>query len=554
MHNLPNYWINVKNVKNFMLDDPILDWLNLYGKDNGFKYDIKKKDLFKEYIQKKTEKFRKGVYDNIKKNNGIVVIDKKLDVRKKVSLTLKNIIQGTNIILNGEIIENDLNIHGTCDILIRSDKINNIMNINYEEQKIGCKIHDKFHYVIINLKCIKIKISKKSNILNTKKNIVLKSENILLNNCLNNIQGYKPKKSFIIADKYDINDQIFSTDEYIATIDEIDEKKMNTKIFKSIKWLKELYLYGKNWNIYPPSREELYPNMCNTENDFPWNIVKKEIALKINEITLLWNCGVKQRNYFHQKGVFQWKDNDFNTNHLSFSKEKQNIISKMIDVNHYYQEDLVIYPRKIKKKENKEILESNDVEFIVDFETITMEYSNNKFRGIFMIGCMVIFKEENGIQQEFKQFVSEELTDEEEEKIVKEWIEYMEYFENKFQKKNFKIFHWGKAEQSIYKQINSKFESKKLNFIDLLDIFKTEPIIVKDAFSYGLKDIVKSLHKHGIIKQIWEEEMNGKEAMVQALEEYNTKQKTKVMKLIEKYNYYDCKVIEEILNILRDMI
>ena len=330
---------------------------------------------------------------------------------------------------------------------------------------------------------------------------------------------------------------------------------MSKKISESIKWLKELYLYGKNWNIYPPSRKELYPNMCNTENDFPWSNVKREIAIRINEITLLWNCGIKHRNYFHQKGIYEWKDNHFNTDNLSFSEDKKNIISKMIDVNHFYQEDLVIYPRKIKKKKNIEILDEKIVEFIVDFENITMENTQNKFRGIFMIGCLVIFKDKDKVNQEFKQFVSTELNDEEEKRIVKEWIDYMESFENKFKTKNCKIFHWGKAEQIIYKQVNNKLNFKSLNFVDLLDIFKTEPIIIKDAFSYGLKDIVKSLNKHGIIKDIWEEEMNGKEAMIQAMEEYNNKtHKSKTMKLIEKYNYYDCRVIIEILNILRNMI
>ena len=39
MHNLSNYWINVNKIKNFILDDPLLDWLDLYGKKNGFEYD-----------------------------------------------------------------------------------------------------------------------------------------------------------------------------------------------------------------------------------------------------------------------------------------------------------------------------------------------------------------------------------------------------------------------------------------------------------------------------------------------------------------------------------
>ena len=157
-------------------------------------------------------------------------------------------------------------------------------------------------------------------------------------------------------------------------------------------------------------------------------------------------------------------------------------------------------------------------------------------------------------ESEFKQFTAKQLNDKEEENIVREWIEYMEIFEQKFNTSNCKIFHWGKAEQFIYRQVNNKLKFKDLNFIDLLDVFKTEPIIIKDCFSYGLKDVVKSLHKYGIIKEIWEEEMNGKEAMIKAWENYNNKDKNNVMENIKKYNYYDCKVIDNILIFLREMI
>tara|TARA_Y100000991_G_C21960449_1_gene344188 strand:+ start:27 stop:1679 length:1653 start_codon:yes stop_codon:yes gene_type:complete len=550
MHNLPNYWINAKNIKNYILDDPLLDWLNIYGQENGFEFDRQKKDLFKEFIRNKSENFKQMILNNIVSQH---IIDKKLPLRSRVSLTSKYIIEGKDIIVNGELFDNEINIYGSCDIIVRSDKINKIFKTQYEYEKKPCSLHNNFHYVIINMKCIKIKISKKMNILNTKKNMVFKSESIILNRCLGKIQGYTPDKCFIIGDKYEINNTITSDVEYVAEINIEEEKELNKKIENSIQWLKELYLYGKNWQIYPPSRNELYPNMCNTENDFPWNKIKKEIAIKLNEITLLWNCGKKQRDLFHKEGIYEWTDHNFNTDKLSFNKDKKKIISKMVDINHYYNDSLSVYPRKIKKKQNIKILTQDEVEFIVDFETINMEDNEKQFNGIFMIGCFVNFKDKK--KNEFNQFIAKDLTDEEEKKIITEWIDYMNFFEEKFNLKS-KIFHWGKAEQSIYKQVTSKFEFKKLNFIDLLDVFKTEPIIVKDSFSYGLKDIVKALHKHGIIKEIWEEEMNGKEAMIQAWKQYNSKSKKQnnIMNNIGKYNYYDCKVIDEILVFIRNML
>ena len=43
-----------------------------------------------------------------------------------------------------------------------------------------------------------------------------------------------------------------------------------------------------------------------------------------------------------------------------------------------------------------------------------------------MIGCLVVF--ENN-ESKFKQFTAKQLNDKEEENIVREWIEYMEIFE-----------------------------------------------------------------------------------------------------------------------------
>ena len=50
--------------------------------------------------------------------------------------------------------------------------------------------------------------------------------------------------------------------------------------------------------------------------------------------------------------------------------------------------------------------------------------------------------------------------------------------------------------------------------------------------------------------------MNGKEAMIQAWKQYNSKSKKQnnIMNNIGKYNYYDCKVIDEILVFIRNML
>ena len=66
------------------------------------------------------------------------------------------------------------------------------------------------------------------------------------------------------------------------------DKIYKTDSLKHINWLKELE-NSSNWTHDPPSNDKIYPNMCN-KMDGIYHKVKKQIAEKYNEITLIWNC------------------------------------------------------------------------------------------------------------------------------------------------------------------------------------------------------------------------------------------------------------------------
>ena len=564
MYNLSNFWINTKKIRNYTLDDPLIDWLDLYGNKNGLVVNQKKKDEFQKFLVHKSQLFKNKIKKQFK---NIYIIDKKINITKRISLTINYMYAGKDIIFNAAVYDKDKQIYGNADILIRNDKIK-YYDLPIELNNIkshGSIFNDNYHYILITIKSANLKINindQESNILNTKKNIFIKSENILINQCLGKMQNYEPTYNFVISQKYNYtkNKQRIIINDYKQTIGKINihyEKNLKKKNNLSIKWIKDLYCYGDKWTIFPPSREELYPNMCNTENDFPWHSAKKIIAKKLNEITLLWNCGKKHRDYFHNKGIYKWNDNKFNPKQLSFNENRIDIISKMIDINHFY-EEIAFLPRKIKKKENLQSIQQKDIEFIVDFETINIEENENKkFSGLFMIGCIAKYKDNKGNNKtEFKQFTANKLNDKEEQQIVDNWILFMKSFKSKNLLENIKIFHWGNAEKTIFKQFKNKYTNYniELNFVDILNVFKSEPIIVKDSFSYNLKDISKALYKHGIVKTIWEEDMNGKEAMINAWILYNSKKNSNnILDKIGQYNYYDCKVIDDIILFLRNI-
>ena len=77
------------------------------------------------------------------------------------------------------------------------------------------------------------------------------------------------------------------------------EYKQKTK--EAIEWIKDLKKYGNTWTANPPSRIELYPNMCVDSRH--WNTEKEKIADDIGEMTNIWYIGVKNRNSAIQKGI-----------------------------------------------------------------------------------------------------------------------------------------------------------------------------------------------------------------------------------------------------------
>ena len=86
-----------------------------------------------------------------------------------------------------------------------------------------------------------------------------------------------------------------------------------------------------------------------------------------------------------------------------------------------------------------------------------------------------------------------------------------------------------------------------------------EPIIVQGIFQFGLKSIGKALYKNNLIQTTWDDENdNGLEAMIkfktvckQNKKNIPIKRYLEISKIIQ-YNKIDCKVLQEIFNLLKN--
>lgn len=544
-------------IRNFLLDDPLLDWLELYGNINNLPQKIIKQSAFDDFLRVQSNSFESSVINNLNSDFNGSLVPNTLDISERCVVTLNEMKKGKPIIYNGGIFNKNNNIYSIPCLLVRSDYINKIFkNSIITIDKKGCKFSKHWHYIIIHISYSNIHIPNNI-ILNKSKNIkILKGRLYLQNLGLSRIQKYLPKFSLIIAKKYILKDINHYQLDYTAPVYFDKELSIINKTNNAIKWLKELIKNGKNWNI---NNLNFYPNMCNQSSENIWDNIKKKIAENNKEITKLWSCGINERKRALELDINTW--DRCNSEVLGIKGKRKKILDNIISINNT-ECNILISPRKLKKSENIHLLKNDKLEFYVDFEMVNDLNIEHPYDIIFMIGCLTVYYENNKRCIEYKNFTTDILSKDCEISITNNWIEYMDNYKIKYNCKNPKLYHWGNAEKIQFRNLKNYHTNYNLitpKFVDLLDIFKNEPIVIKDSFNFGLKNIAETMYKHKMIETIWDDKnIDGKEAMVYAwkandiaIKQNKCMKNIYYMKNILKYNYYDCKVLQEIADYIR---
>ena len=563
-------WISATKTHNYMNKDPLIDWLNVYSKrERSFSMDYSlpnnSNETFTQFLMKKGVEFEKKVVEYLKEKFPVKTISN-FYTKETAKETLKLIKEGFPIIHSAPLYNQYNKTFGIIDLLIRSDYINKIINndvLTSEEEKIGCKFHDNFHYVVIDIKYHTLQLSSDGlHMRNSGRIPGYKSQLYIYNEIISSIQKYKPECAYILGRRwnYTSRQQKYSNDSCVDKLGIINFKEYDEHIKgltkKAVSWYRNVLKNGVNWNLSPPSNDNLYPNMCVDAGE--WNSYKEKLANRLSEITMLWQCGIKHRKNSFNKKIKSWKDPNCNADTLGVYNSYKKIVNSILDINR--QETDKIRPYKI---QNNFMNWKNEVdnELFVDFETFSDLCQNfnemplqKSFNIIYMIG---VGYKENG-SWKYRSFICEDITYKSENKVMKDFINFYN------EKSRPPIYYWC-AEQnfwnkSVSKQIENGFNmsnSRIDNWKDLQKIFKNkeEPIVIKNCFNFGLKNIVKHMRHYNMINtQLDAECKNGMMAMVKAWNCYTNFQKpveSAVMKDIEKYNEFDCQSLYDIIHYLR---
>ena len=526
-------YFSPNSLKNYILEDPILDYLK-----KKYKNPIKTVSAI-DYILEEGNHFEKAIIAELYSKFPLKICTISNEYRENklehYEYTKEIILDSKyEIILNGLLI-NDYNCtYGYPDLIVKGKWI--IENIKNNKIELDPSI-----YYIIDIKssCIHL-IDNGTYVANNKLYKFYKSQVYIYMKALEQIQNITSQHSFILGKSYSQTVNNINHKEYnpFHTLGVIDYKKesinFDSLISKAIEWKHKLDNEWHLWDETKPVIKEMYPNMKN-QYDYPYTQRKKEIAQKIKEITLLWKCGTSQREKAFDQKIKNYSNKRLKSSILGVQGPSENILNNIIEINQ--SSNLISIPEK--NNINNWRKQTHN-ELYVDFET----YNENNKTILYMIGIGIYTN-----KWEYTLFYIGDSICNNEKDVIEQFYNYIKPLRSK------RLIHWSKAEPVI---MNKKLKEYNLHYnfhwYDLLEVFRNtkHPIVIKDCFKYGLKEIVNTLYKHKLVSIQWTDLNDALLSVFIAKDIYNKRVPfDEYIKQIIEYNEIDCKALYELLNLIR---
>lgn len=577
---------------NYFRNDPLLDWLNLYGPPEKRDTEV---NFFLSMIRNKNRTFNALVSEYIKKRFPESFYDacpEPFQVQDDVELhklgyTFETIERTTaamerkvpiifNACFNSQLPSYPYPFGGRADMIVQNQYIGDLLDLTVvPDGPEDAYTIVNFKYATINLRADKV------HLLNNPKQKVYKAHLWLLNSALAVKQGYTPTTAYLIGRKYDfkkcgITYRINNAFKGIGEVDFTDDDNdYEDSCRQALEWLRIVRTTeAQSWDPFHPETSAeteaapyMYPNMKNAM-DYPWSAYKREIAHAIKDITLMYHCGPKVRDYAHSCGVTEWQELT-SESIIYHSGKLLDQIMEFVDINAGdgagdgagTATDTAI--NKISRKGY--INGRPGVEFYLDFEAIGNMYDDfSKFPEassqamIFLVGLITVDNVTG--QRNYVSYLIDQLDHHSERQMIAKMLTDMHQATAKYDQDFTPVYFWSNAENYMLKRAMGPdiVKENRLVMVDLCKAFRDAKVILPGQMGYGLKDVAKTMHRHGMIKTIWDESAevaSGLNATIEAMKTYNRDPETRRLhfrNLID-YNYVDCKVMEEILEYLRSV-
>ncbi len=603
-------WVSPGDIRNWMSGDPLIDWLQLYGRNCDF---IPKEETggydnnldFGKFVGERAAEFRAGIRRLLEAHFEIATVArhrgdiKRLDRARESFAAMQD---GVPIIHRAVLRDAENRTYGSPDLLVRSDVLRELFPDDIPEGEAGFPAPDlggnPWHYRVVNVKYATLHLNAAGTELGNSGNAPSKGDLYLLNRMLGRLQGYLPPASYVMGRGWTRTQrrQTYGCDSALDRLGAVPQDGSIARgvaiadaAEKATEWVRRVRSEGADWRLLPqPSVSELYPNMTSggdgdlmvestggeaadgDDGTSPerWVGAKKWLARELKELTQLWQVGITGREQAHAHGIYRWDDARITPAVVGVGGATNGpILEQVLAVNGGGGTRL--RPARIEQN-REEWHDAAEVEFYVDFEfcsDLNDDFTNLPVKGgqplIFMIGCGHV---ENG-DWIFKSLVAHELSLAEEARIIREWVEHMAEVRDRLEPRNWEplVFHWSHAETNAYRSAQERHgrpgDWPELGWYDFLaKVMRAEPVVVRGALDFGLKSIARAMRRQELIETEWDDSnpVDGLGAMIGAWRcDAEARRKgvsmtaLDLMSDIAAYNEVDCKAMMEIVRYLR---
>jgi hypothetical protein len=578
-------WVAARDLRNWCDDDLLQDWLSEYGEQHGFRRDDQLAgydrvfDLAR-YLMDQGRRFEQAVLVDLQQRWPVTRITTRPDEARSLAAaeaTWEAMKNGAPAIASGVLRDPERRTYGIADLLVRSDVLGELCPDAFVGDQLELPViamrHGR-HYRVVEVKFSTLHLLKDGSL--GAGSLDVMTQTWIYNEALGRIQGFTPPASYVAgrawrqgAERGDRCWEKLARVPREAFVRARDED-LGAVVADALAWVRRVRTEGAEWRALPiPSVPELWPNM-KASSDFPWHTAKAEIAAKLGELTILPRVNTELRAAAHAVGVTRWDDARTSSTLLGLDGQHGRTLDAVIAVNRDTGD--VLRPDRVSADEEQWRVPP-PVEAFVDFEFVhdmDDDFSTFPQKG----GQALIFQIGSGTYRDrrwsFRQFTVDDLGVEAEARMIDDWLAHLADLAREAgcaSASDVRLVHWSLAEESNFERAYESARSRHpdrswppLAWYDLLGrVFRAQPIVVKGAFSFGLKSIARAMRAHGLIETAWGEGLaDGAGAMAGAWSAAadsrargRSLSESPVMQEIARYNEVDCRVMAEILDYLR---
>ncbi len=437
-------WVSASLTRNYVLENPLIDWLDRYGEERGFVRDeVSEAHDFGRFIMNKGIAFEQAVVEHL---SGLIEVrtilpeDSTREMRQGLEAaeaTFAAMTEGAPIIAQGSLRDPQTRTYGAPDLLIRSDVMAELFPGSISAQATAVAAPDlggRFHYRVVDIKCSTLSLAAGGELGNSGSSPAYKVQIYLYNRALGRLQGYWAPESFVLGRGWTQTRRKVTTrsdncmDRLAPIPNSYASRKsgpLATQADAAVEWVRRLRREGADWSPLPePSVQELRPNATGEGGE--WASAVKEIVQQSEDLTRLWWVGAQRRDEANATGLLRWTDPRVTPDSLGLtSPDTVRTLQALLDVNREPGE--AVRPARIEAARN-EWIEPTAAEFYVDFETVGNlddDFSRipeqNGQPIIFMVGCGHL---EEG-EWQFECFIADRLDQPSEGALIDAWFEHM---------------------------------------------------------------------------------------------------------------------------------